>query len=58
MHPGDPAGQGLGAGGLTANALAGLQGMGFNQGLGANPANNFMAQLGGIPGLADPSGGL
>ena len=58
MMPGDPAGQGLAAGGLTANALAGLQGMGFNQGLGGNPANNFLGQLGGIPGLTNPAAGL
>jgi len=62
LNPGDPtAGQGLPAGGMTANALAGLQGMGFNQGLAANPANNLLGQLSGIagiPGLGNPTAGL
>jgi len=57
MHQGETPGQN----GMTANALAGLTGMGFTQGLNGNPANNLLGQLGGIPGipgLGNPAAGL
>ena len=46
---------------MGANAFAGLTGMGFNQGLGGNSANNLLGQIGGIPGMpgfGNPAAGL